>query len=167
MEFFNRDAEDVALDLIGCSLARRWGGKVLRSRIIETEAYVGPHDLACHPSRGRTKRAEVMFGPPGSLYVYLVYGVYWMLNVVTGPIGYPATVLIRGVERIGRPGRLTKAFGITGMLNRRAATKKAGVWFELSDRTAFPHVIRSARVGVDYAGPVWAKKDFRFRAAER
>jgi DNA-3-methyladenine glycosylase len=107
-----------------------------------------------------------MFGPPGSLYVYLVYGMYWMLNVVTGPIGYPAAVLIRGVERIGGPGRLTKAFGITGMLNGCEATRKTGIWFEQSDKTELPQVIRSARVGVDYAGPTWSKKEFRFSVAK-
>ena len=87
--FFDRTAEEVARDLIGCYLVRKRRRKVVRSRIIETEAYVGPHDLACHASRGRTMRTETMFGAAGTLYVYLVYGLHWMLNVVTGPIGYP------------------------------------------------------------------------------
>ena len=74
--------------------------------ITETEAYIGPHDLASHAARGRTKRTEVMFGEPGTLYLYFVYGMHWMLNVVTGPVGYPAAVLIRAVQDINGPARL-------------------------------------------------------------
>jgi DNA-3-methyladenine glycosylase len=90
--FFNRDAESVAHDLIGSYLLCQRSNTVLKNRITETEAYVGPHDLACHASRGRTARTETMFGPPGTFYVYFVYGLHW-LNEVTGPIGYPAAVL--------------------------------------------------------------------------
>jgi len=85
---------------------------------------VGPDDLASHAARGRTKRNKVMFGPPGMFYVYFVYGMHWMLNVVTGPVGYPAAVLIRGIEGIQGPGRLTKALRINGNLNGRAAGKE-------------------------------------------
>jgi DNA-3-methyladenine glycosylase len=77
--FFNRGAKSVARDLIGSYLVCR-GNTVLRNKITETEAYVGPHDLACHASRGRTDRTQPMFGPPGTFYVYLVYGLHWMLN---------------------------------------------------------------------------------------
>jgi DNA-3-methyladenine glycosylase len=83
--FFEREAEAVARDLIGCYLVRKRGRKLIKRRITETEAYVGPHDLACHAARGRTLRTEPMFEPAGTLYVYLVYGMHWMLNVVTGP----------------------------------------------------------------------------------
>jgi len=94
-KFFDRSAEDVAHDLIGCRLCWRKGDQTLSRTITETEAYIGPEDLASHAARGRTKRNEVMFGPPGTFYVYFVYGMHWMLNVVTGPIGYPAAVLER------------------------------------------------------------------------
>lgn len=130
--------------------------------ITETEAYVGPHDLASHAARGRTERTEVMFGPPGTLYVYFVYGIHWMLNVVTGPAGYPAAVLIRSVAEITGPGRLTKALGIDGRFNRLAAGEPAGLWFEERAGARPPRIARSARIGVAYAGPIWSKKEYRF-----
>jgi DNA-3-methyladenine glycosylase len=99
-KFFDRSAEAVAHDMIGCRLCWRKGYQTLSRTITETEAYTGPDDLASHASRGRTKRNEAMFGPPGIFYVYFVYGMHWMLNVVTGPIGYPAAVLIRGVDLV-------------------------------------------------------------------
>jgi DNA-3-methyladenine glycosylase len=101
--FFDRSAEDVAHHLIGCSLNWRSGGNFESRTITETEAYIGPEDLASHAARGQTKRNEAMFGPPGTFYVYFVYGLHWMLNVVTGPTGYPAAVLIRSVDGIVGP----------------------------------------------------------------
>ena len=127
--FFERDAEVVASDLIGCHLVRKRGRKVLKHRITETEAYIGPHDLACHASRGRTIRTEPMFGPAGTLYIYLIYGLHWMLNVVTGPVDYPAAVLIRSVDTITGPGRLTRALRITAALNNHVATNQENLWF--------------------------------------
>jgi DNA-3-methyladenine glycosylase len=87
--FFDRPAEDVSYDLIGCRLHWRPSDQSKSRIITETEAYLGPEDLASHAARGRTKRNEAMFGPPGSLYVYVVYGMHWMLNVVTGPLTIP------------------------------------------------------------------------------
>ena len=160
--FFDRSAEDVAFDLIGRRLHWR-GGEQSQSRIItETEAYIGPHDLASHASKGRTKRTEAMFGPPGSFYVYFVYGMHWMLNVVTGPGDFPAAVLIRGVEGIVGPARLTKALGINGSLNGKAAHKETGVWFSEGQRPSRNQIIRSARIGVEYAGEEWSSKPYRF-----
>ena len=94
--------------------------------ITETECCTGPDDLASHAAKGQTQRNAPMFGHSGTFYVCLVHGVHWM---VTGPLGYPAAVLIRGVEGILGPGRLTKALSIHGNLNGKAANKKAGVWF--------------------------------------
>ena len=102
-----------------------------------------------------------MFGPPGTLYVYLIYGLHWMLNVVTGPIGYPAAVLIRGVETLAGPACLTKSLGITGAMNGLAATEGTGVWFEGSNEQG-ARIFRTARIGVEYAGPVWSAKKYRF-----
>src|SRR3954454_2197471 len=96
--FYARPAEELAPDLLGKILVRRYRGKLLRARIVETEAYVGEHDLACHASKGRTNRTEVMFGPPGHAYVYLIYGMYDMLNIVTGKPGVAQAVLIRAAE---------------------------------------------------------------------
>jgi DNA-3-methyladenine glycosylase len=158
--FFDRTALKVARELIGCRLHVR---DQIQSRIItETEAYVGPQDLASHASKGRTKRTEAMFGPPGSFYVYFVYGVHWMLNVVTGPGAYPSAVLIRSVEGIVGPARLTQALGINGDLNGKPANKETGVWFSEKPQPRRKQVIRSARIGVDFAAPIWSAKPYRF-----
>ena len=161
--FFARDAETVALELLGQRLARARDGRSASYVITETEAYVGPEDLASHAARGRTKRTEIMFGAPGRFYVYLVYGIYWMLNVVTGAEGYPAGVLIRSVEGIEGPGRVTKSLGITGTLNGLPAVRRSGLWFaEGAERPSPDQIHRTPRIGVDYAGPIWAPKDYRF-----
>ena len=117
--FFDRPADQVARDLLGKALLRRIGRNHQTFIITETEAYLGPHDLACHSARGRTARTEVMFGPPGTLYIYLVYGLHWMLNVVTAPPG--SAVLLRSAGGVNGPGRLGAALGISGALNGKAA----------------------------------------------
>jgi DNA-3-methyladenine glycosylase len=160
--FFDRAAEEVAHDLIGCRLHWRSGSNSNSRIITETECYTGPDDLASHAARGRTKRNEAMFGPPGSFYVYFVYGMHWMLNIVTGPIGYPAAVLIRGVEGISGPGRITKALKINGNLNGKAASKETGVWFSERPGPMKNTITRSSRIGVPYAGPIWSVKPYRF-----
>ena len=160
--FFNRPAEEVARDLVGCQLVRRRGGRLTSYTISETEAYVGPQDLASHASRGRTMRTEPMFGPPGTLYVYLVYGLHWMLNVVTGSVGYPAAVLLRGAGGITGPGRLTKALDVTGTLNGRSAALSSGLWFSIDDQSVSHQIICTPRIGVKYAGPIWSMKPLRF-----
>lgn len=162
--FFDRSAVKVACDLIGCRLHWKTGEQSDSRTITEVEAYTGPQDLASHASRGRTKRNEPMFGPPGTFYIYRCYGLHWLLNVVTGPIGYPAAVLIRSVEGIVGPARLTKALGITGNLNGKSASEATGVWVSEGPRPPRKQIIRSARIGVDYAGSVWSRKPYRFRA---
>lgn len=161
--FFNRRVIKVAHDLIGSTLARRRGKKTERYTITETEAYDGEKDLACHASKGRTLRTEVMFGPPGHAYVYFVYGVHWMLNIVTGPKGYPAAVLIRGLEGMKGPGVLTNRLKIDKELNGARLSKKSGLWIEQA-RVKIPtkRIKRGPRIGVDYAGPLWSKKKWRF-----
>ena len=120
--YFNRSTVVVARSLLGKYLVRRNGAGVLAGKIIEVEAYVGPQDLACHASKGRTLRTEVLFGPPGISYVYLIYGMYHCLNVVTEKAEFPAAVLLRAVEVEGQlidgPGRLCRAFSIDRSLNR-------------------------------------------------
>jgi DNA-3-methyladenine glycosylase len=105
-----------------------------------------------------------MFGGPGIFYVYFVYGMHWMLNVVTGPAGFPAAVLIRGVEGIEGPARLTKAMSIDASLNAKPAIEATGVWFSKGRRIPGKNIIRSARIGVAYAGADWASRPYRFLA---
>ena len=136
----------------------------LASRMItEAEAYDGPDDLASHASKGRTDRTAVMFGPAGNWYVYLVYGVHEMLNIVTGPENYPAAVLIRGLEGIPGPGRLTKALGIDRRFNREAANYQTGMYLEEKGVTfADDEIEVTPRIGVAYAGPDWSMRPYRF-----
>ena len=108
-DFYRRDVLDVAPDLLGKTLVRKFDeNTIFRSRITETEAYRGQEDLACHASRGRTARTEVMFYRGGFIYVYLIYGMYWMLNIVSGLEDVPQAVLIRGLADVSGPGRITK-----------------------------------------------------------
>src|SRR4051812_7480234 len=118
--FYSRSAEELAKRLIGKILVHRVGDREFRARIVETEAYVGEHDLACHASRGRTKRTAVMFGPPGHAYVYFIYGMYDMLNIVASRAGDAQAVLIRAAEPLddwdadlSGPGKLARAMSIT------------------------------------------------------
>ncbi len=161
--WFARDAESVARDLVGCRLDV--GHR--RLRIVETEAYVGEHDLACHARVGRTPRTSTMFGPAGHAYVYLIYGMHHMLNVVTGPEGSGEAVLIRAAEpldglagRTDGPARLTKALGITVQQHNGLDLLQTP---ELSiENGPRPHELGvSPRIGVDYAGE-WAAAPLRF-----
>lgn len=170
--FFNRPALVVAKDLLGKFLVRRFGGKKLGVMIAETEAYIGPHDLASHASRGRTPRTEIMFGEAGRFYVYFTYGMHWMLNVVTNRKDYPAAVLLRSGKwriangkwtEINGPARLTKFLKIDKRLNGKQSNRKAGLWLEDRRVKIKPaQVKRGPRVGVDYAGK-WAKKQYNFK----
>jgi DNA-3-methyladenine glycosylase len=156
------------------ALARRLLGKVLvRARrgretavlVTEVEAYDGPRDRAshAHADRGRTPRNAVMFGPGGQWYIYLCYGVHEMLNLVTGPRGYPAAILIRGVAGVSGPGRVTRALGIDRKLNAAPAARASGLWIEDRGVRVPRRLIHATpRIGVDYAGPVWAGKKWRF-----
>lgn len=162
-DFFNRDTKIVAKELLGKFLVRKIDDNEIFAMITKTEAYDGPHDLASHASKGKTKRTKVMFGHPGIFYVYLVYGMYDMLNVVTREKEYPAAVLIRGVENFNGPGKVTKFFGIDKKFNNVVARKSTGLWFE--DRgVKIPksHIKKLPRVGVNYAGPIWSAKKWRF-----
>ena len=162
-DFFDRPADRVARELLGAWLVVRGAdGRLQRHVVFETEAYLGGHDLACHGSKGMTKRNAVMFGPAGQWYVYLCYGMHWMLNVVTGAEGVPAAVLIRGAGEFTGSGRVTKGLGIDQPFNGLAAGRKAGLWLEPSG-IEIPRrwIARTPRIGVGYAG-VWAEKPLRY-----
>jgi DNA-3-methyladenine glycosylase len=159
---WNRPALEAAHALLGMQLCRRRGnGAVARWSITEVEAYLGPEDLACHAAKGRTPRTAVMFGPAGVWYIYLCYGVHWLANLVTGPPGHPAAVLLRGAGSLAGPGRLTKALEVTGALNACPADPSSGFWIETGDPVPEGEIHRVPRVGVAYAGPVWAPKPYR------
>jgi len=165
--YFAHPTVQVARSLIGKYLVRSIDGRMLAGKVVEVEAYVGSQDKACHASKGRTQRTDVMFGPGGVAYVYLIYGMYHCLNVVTEREEFPSAVLIRAIEIDGElidgPGRLCRALQIDRCLNRVDLTTGESLWFEdrgvmvkKGDVGAYP------RVGVDYAG-AWAKKPWRFR----
>ena len=173
--FYDRPTLRVAKDLLGKFLLRETPSGIIQTRIVDVEAYVGPKDRASHASRGRTKRTDVMFGPSGILYVYLIYGMYHCLNVVTERIDYPAAILIRGIEvvdngnealevpsRIDGPGRVCRFLEIDKTLNGIDATLGRLIWVEDRERYVSPKKIQKlTRIGVDYAGE-WAQKPWRF-----
>ena len=169
-KFFAREAAEVARELVGAVLVRQVGGEELRVRVVETEAYVGPHDLACHASKGRTKRTEVMFGEAGHAYVYFCYGMHHLLNVVSGQIGDAQAVLIRAAEPINfqanltGPGNLTKALYITTADNGTDLVENNDIFFEKNKgggRQKQTKIDISRRIGVDYAGK-WKDALLRF-----
>lgn len=164
-DFYARSTLTVARGLLGAVLCHRRGEGVLRARIVEVEAYIGERDRACHARAGRTARTAVLYGPPGHAYVYLVYGMHEMLNVVTGAEGFPAAVLVRGAVRAGGeplpgPGRLTRALGIDRALD---AADLCGdrLWIEAGGLGRGERIGRSPRIGIDYAGAPWVGKPWR------
>lgn len=163
--FFDRPTLIVAKDLLGKFLVRKIGQEEVAAMITEVEAYVGSHDLASHASRGKTKRTEVMFGKAGYWYVYLIYGMYHCLNIVTEKEGYPAAILIRSVAGIKGPGRVCRYFRISKEFNKKPATRAAGLWIEDRGVKIMPcEIQRGKRVGVEYAGK-WKKKLWRLYLA--
>ena len=168
--YFDRATLTVARSLLGKYLVRKNGKGTIAGRIIEVEAYVGPHDQACHASKGRTARTDVLFGPPGISYVYLIYGMYHCLNVVTEKTEFPAAVLIRAIEidgvLIDGPGRLCRELDIDLALNRFDLTTGKRLWFEDRGETIRRGMLGTfPRIGVDYAG-TWAQKPWRFRLTQ-
>ncbi len=166
--FYDRDAESVARDLLGKLLVRRLARLERVGRIVETEAYLGPQDLAAHSARGRTGRTEVMFGSPGHAYVYLIYGMHHCLNIVTGPGNHASAVLLRALEPVANlesvasgPGRLCRALEIDRRLNGHDLTQGELVLGEPDEQPAPFQIVASPRVGVEYAGE-WAQRHLRF-----
>ena len=155
-DFFHRHALEVAPDLVGKLLV--CNGNFLR--ISETEAYCGTADTACHAHTGRTKRTEVLYADAGTIYIYLCYGMHWLMNVITGDVDDPQGVLIRACVEAEGPGKLTKKLGITGNLNRGSVVDSDILWiaddgFQCSIRT-------DKRVGIGYASQEDQDKPWRF-----
>ena len=166
-QFYDRDTVQVAQELLGKWLVHRINEVDFIGKIVETEAYLGPHDLASHSSRGLTERTRPMFGPPGHAYVYLIYGVHHCMNVVTEGAGHGAAVLLRAVEPVknvtGRtqgPGLLCRALDIDRRLNAHDLLSDD---FFLAAPSAFEKltIVKGPRIGVDYARH-WAKRRLRF-----
>lgn len=156
--FYHKDTLEVARGILGCFLVRKIGRKVVRARIVETEAYVGEDDLACHASKGRTKRTEVMYGAAGHAYVYMIYGMYHCLNIVTDAKDFPAAVLMRAVEIEGvprketdGPGKLCRFLDIDRSLNGWDITKGEKLWIEPGLQSDDETILSMKRVGIDYA----------------
>ena len=161
IEFYKQNALIVAEKLLGKILVRRWvDGTETRYRTTETEAYLGEEDKACHASKGRTPRTEIMYSEGGKVYVYLIYGMYWMLNFVSGEENHPQAVLIRGIDdiigsgKVGRELKMDKSFYGENLLTSER------IWLENApDITSFE---TAPRVGIDYAGDEWKNKPWRF-----
>ncbi len=163
--FFARCTPSVARELLGKILTRRLpDGTRIAAPITETEAYDGFDDRASHAHRAKTTRNAVMFGPPGYTYLYLCYGIHWMLNLTTREAGYPAAVLVRATAVVSGPGRLTRHFALTGKQNALPLRPASGIWIEQKEIDPVrPGSVRAMpRVGVDYAGAEWRAKPWRF-----
>jgi DNA-3-methyladenine glycosylase len=181
-DFYLQPVVETARALIGKKLVRHSGGSVMAGLILETEAYDGEQDQACHARSGKTKRNEVMYGSPGHAYVYFTYGMHWLLNCVTGPQDYPAAVLIRalqpvqGLDLIAQnrkpiapahwcdgPAKLTRALCIDGALNGYDLCLESGE-LSIEDGVTIPaeRIHITARIGIDYAGEPWKSMPWRF-----
>ena len=159
--FFRRDVLEVAPELLGKQIVRKYGDGTTETFLItETEAYRGEEDLACHASRGKTPRTATMYLPGGVLYIYLIYGMYWMMNIVTGPEEHPQAVLIRGIEGYDGPGKLTRRLQIDKTFNSEDLTTSPRIWIE--ETGIIPPYTSSPRIGVDYAGEKWKNMPWRF-----
>lgn len=165
--YANENCAEVAQSLLGKTLVVNKNGQLRAGRIVETEAYLGPHDLAAHTSKGLTPRTKAMFGEPGHAYIYLIYGMHHCMNTVTGPVGSGSGVLLRALEPIlniklgtNGPGRLCKAMGID---RSDYGTDLCGDKIYLLDTPSVSPdaIVATPRVGVHYAGD-WAHKPLRF-----
>jgi DNA-3-methyladenine glycosylase len=181
--FYDRPTLTVARELLGARLVRILDGVRLSGTIVEAEAYVGQEDQGCHAKSGKTKRNAVMFGLPGIAYVYFTYGQHWMLNAVTESDGFPAAVLIRGIDvvegaevisvrRQGRdtigPAKLTQALGIAGSLNGiNLCDSDSGLWIEAGNPVQAGDIITSPRVGLDTVPEPWKSIPWRFQLRRR
>lgn len=161
--FFRQDVLKVAPELLGKHLVvnHNTKGKAIYT-ITETEAYRGRDDLACHASKGRTARTEVMFGDGGHIYMYLIYGMYWMMNVVTSVKEVPQAVLLRGLLEVSGPGRLTRLIRVDGGYNGEdlVSSPRIGI-YKSENRKVVAHST-SPRIGIDYAGEPWKSLPWRF-----
>jgi DNA-3-methyladenine glycosylase len=157
-KFYQKDTLKVAQNILGCFLIRKVGNKIIKGIITETEAYVGENDLASHASKGRTPRTEIMYGEAGYAYIYMIYGMYHCLNIVTEKKDFPAAILIREIKienieykKTNGPGKLCKFLQIDRKLNDWDITKNKELWIESGIKIKKSQIHKAKRVGVDYA----------------
>jgi DNA-3-methyladenine glycosylase len=159
--FFNRDALYIAPEILGKILVRIMpDGTRICLPVTEVEVYRGMEDLACHASKGMTERNRVMFGRGGTIYMYLVYGMHWMFNIVTGEAGHPEALLIRGAGDIIGPGRVTKQLEMGRDFYGEDMASSDRIWLE--DRPVLKNYSIGPRVGIKYAGEPWISLQWRF-----
>ncbi|BAX79882.1 3-methyladenine DNA glycosylase [Labilibaculum antarcticum] len=161
-DFYIRDITIVAEQLLGKIIVRKYEtGIEKRFRITEIEMYVGEEDLACHAAKGRTKRTEVMYSKGGSVYIYLIYGVYWLLNIVTGKKDDPQAILIRSLDGIEGPGKVGKKLRLDKSFYGEDLGSSTRLWIEdegqLYNYTAHP------RINIEYSGEIWRNKLYRYK----
>lgn len=159
-DFFKRPAIELAPALVGVLLCRDIDGTVVKRRITETECYMGEEDLACHASKGKTNRTAVLYEEGGICYVYLIYGMYNLLNIVSGKKDHPEAVLIRCCEGLNGPGKLSKFMQIDRSFNRESIITSNRIWLE--EDGLKPNIVEKPRVGIDYAGEYWKNIPWRF-----
>ena len=182
--FYQREVTLVARDLLGMQLVRQVGDQRVSGIIVETEAYRGEEDLACHARHGKTRRTEVMYGEAGRAYIYFTYGMHWLLNVVTGEVGFPAAVLLRAIiplqgteiiaaNRTGRPekewcngpAKICQALQISGAMNGiDLTTNSAGLWIEEAPPVPDSRVVTGTRIGIGTVPEPWKSIPWRFNA---
>ncbi|TCO08354.1 DNA-3-methyladenine glycosylase [Natronoflexus pectinivorans] len=163
--FFHADALDVAPHLLKMRLVRQFSNeKRIKLQITEVEIYRGEEDLGCHASKGRTPRTEVMYLPGGCIYVYLIYGMYWLLNITTGPENHPQAILIRGTKEIQGPGRIGRALELDKSFYGEEITSSDRLWLEWCPLDNSDKYQTLPRVGIDYAGEYWANIPWRLKS---
>ena len=185
--FYRDEVTLVARRLLGMRLVRNLGGTRVGGTILETEAYRGEEDLACHAHVGRTRRNEMLYAGGGKAYVYFTYGMHWLVNAVTGEEGFPAAVLIRailpleGIELIGQnrtgrpvkdwcngPGKICQALSIDGELNGvNLYTEKEGLWIEEGNPVSDDLVVCGPRIGLGTTPEPWKSKPWRFQVVSQ
>jgi len=158
--FYTRDVLEVAPDLLGKTLCIHSENMIHSYIISEVEAYRGEEDKACHASKGRTTRTEIMYRNGGVIYIYLIYGMHWMFNIVCGEKDVPQAVLIRGLQEISGPGRLTKKLKIDSSFNGESLLSSERIWLENGSKP--DKIFTSPRIGIAYAGEPWTSKNWRF-----
>jgi DNA-3-methyladenine glycosylase len=161
--FYSRDVLIVAPDLLGKNLVISRAGIPESYKITEVEAYRGEEDQASHARFGETARNSIMYDQGGFLYIYLIYGIYWMLNIVTGRAGNPQAILVRGLKNLSGPGVLTRGLGIDKSYHGQDLVTSGRIWIEDSDEK--PLVIQKPRVGINYAGEPWISHAWRYISA--